>query len=113
MKHPFILTIAIAAAVVITLKISNRTTTHPQVGDIYACYYDRRTDQYALTNGLPAESIGITKIVKVENGTVYAAIFYADISELKGFGTNYNMWGPAAKYRTYKQYYTLLTPIRN
>lgn len=84
----------------------------PKAGDIFATYHDRRNDSFALTNGFAPQSITITKIVKVENGVAYAALFNMDITQLKGFVENYNEWGPVSNYRTYKQYYTPVPPTR-
>lgn len=84
-----------------------------KVGDVYTTYYNRRGDSRARTNGSPSDNIAVTKIIAKSNGVVYAATFSVDISQLKGYGGDWNQWGPESNYHTYSRYYTLVKPIKD
>lgn len=83
----------------------------PQVGDVYAEYVDDRDNQYAITNGFPAEVVIIEKVTAVSNDVVYRAMLEKVITNTGEYPFPYNQWGPSDNYRKYPQYRTLLKPI--
>lgn len=65
-----------------------------KVGDVFAEYYDRRTNEWAISNGFPAESVSVVKVVGISNDRIYVVTFSVDVTETNHYPWPFNMEGP-------------------
>ena len=106
---------AFTAGVILTVacvELLSGYSRMPKPGDVYAEYHDNRNDQYALTNGFPAEVVFIHKIVAVTNGIAYDSVTDCVITNTGKYPWPYDMFGPAKNWKTHTEIYTKLKPVQ-
>ena len=102
LRFPFILAACLLAG----------SSRQPQVGDVYASYYERRQDKYGLDNGFRAQSIFLSVVTAKSNGTLYQAVLSFPFTNTGQYPFLYNYSGPLSNFGKRRDHQTLLIPYR-